>query len=62
MVGGVTMSGVNNGKFVIDFRSSQSSTGAFMHSLNGRKRRRTAVFAVCSITVPLYLLLRECVA
>ena len=26
------MSGVNNGKFVIDFRSSQSSAGAFMHS------------------------------
>ena len=38
MVGGITMSGVNNGKFVIDFRSSQSSAGAFMHSLNGRLR------------------------
>ena len=45
MVGEITMSGVNNGKFVIDFRSSQISAGAFMHSLNGRERRRTAVFA-----------------
>ena len=36
MVGGITFAGVNNGKFVIDFRSSQSSAGAFMQSLNGR--------------------------
>ena len=36
MAGGITMPGVNNGKFVIDFRLSQSLAGAFMHSLNGR--------------------------
>ena len=36
MVGGITIGGGNNGKFVIDFRSSQSSSGAFMNSLNGR--------------------------
>ena len=30
------MSGVNNGKFVIEFRSAQVREAHFMYSLNGR--------------------------
>ena len=45
MVGGNHDVSCKQWKFVIDFRSSQSLSGAFMHSLNGRERRRTAVFA-----------------
>ena len=39
MVGGNHDVRCKQWKFVIDFRSSQSSSGAFMHSLNGRSEK-----------------------